>query len=29
MLKFKIELLVDMLTVANLDCDKLADDVDR
>lgn len=25
MMKFKIELLVDMVTIANLDCDKLAD----
>ena len=26
LLKFKIELLVDMLTLANLDCDKLEDE---
>ena len=25
MMKFKIELLIDMVTLANLDCDKLAD----
>ena len=27
MMKFKIELLIDMVTLANLDCDKLADRV--
>ena len=29
LLKFKIELLIDMLTLANLDCDKLEDQAQK
>lgn len=29
LLKFKVELLLDMVTLANLDCDKLSDEIER
>ena len=28
LLKFKVELLIDMVTLANLDCDKLEDELE-